>query len=161
MKNDHLKPRESVIPQGEPAPDFTLLTQSREPWTLTGALEKGDVVLSFYPMAFTEVCGSEMDCINKEMARWTDQGAQVVGISTDSFATQKAWADANNFQQPLLADMHREVCKAYGLYWADLNVTGRGTVIVTKKDGKPVVKWSQGREPGKAFDLDEVLGAMA
>jgi peroxiredoxin len=160
MKNEHLTPRDAVLTAGEPAPDFTLLDQDRNEWKLSDALEKGDVVLSFYPMSFTGVCGTEMECITKEMARWQDQGAQIVGVSCDSFAVQKAWADQGGFKQTLLADMHREVCKAYGLYWADLNVASRGTVIVTKGDAGPVVKWSQAREVMNAMDFDEVLAAM-
>lgn len=165
IRNDNLTPRDSVIPAGEAAPDFTLLDQDRNEFKLSDALEKGDVVLSFYPMSFTSVCGTEMACVRDEAAQLAQSGANVVGVSTDSFAVQNAWAEKEGFKHTLLADMHRQVCQAYGLYWADLNVASRGTVIVTTGgpdgNGTPVVKWSQAREPGEAFKLDEVLGAMA
>lgn len=157
-----LTPRETPITAGETAPDFTLKTQDREDWTLSEALNNGDVVLCFFPLAFTSVCGTEMECITKEMARWSADGAQMVGVSCDSFASLKAWADQMGYTHTLLADMHREVCKAYGLYWADLNVSSRGTVIVTKGEGgKPTVKWAEAREPGVAMDFDAVLAKMA
>lgn len=161
MKNAHLKPRDAVLETGDTAPDFTLNDQNRAEWNLTKALEKGDVVLSFFPMAFTGVCGTEMECINKELARWTSEGVQVVGVSCDSFAALKAWADQAGFKQTLLADMHRDVCRAYGIYWPELNVSGRGTVVIEKGPDGPRVKWSQKREIGDAFDLDEVVAAMA
>ncbi len=161
-RNDNLQPREGLIKPGQPAPDFTLTDQNRDEWTLSAALDKGDVVLAFFPLAFTGVCGTEMKCVTSEMASWKDKGATVVGVSCDSFATLKAWADAEGLSQTLLADMHREVCKAYGLYWDDLNVSKRGTVVITKNDaGEPTVKWSQAREPGNAMDFGEVLAQLA
>jgi len=126
MKNDHLHSRETPLAVGETAPDFTLQDQDRKEWKLSDAVKLGDVVLCFYPMAFTGVCGVEMKCVNDEMAAWTKKSAKVVGISCDSTAVQKAWADSMGLKQTLLADMHRHVCKAYGFYWADLNVSSRG-----------------------------------
>ncbi|MEL6330879.1 MAG: redoxin domain-containing protein [Planctomycetota bacterium] len=158
MKNDHLEPRGAILGPGEPAPEFTLLDQHRGEWRLSEAVEKGPVVLCFFPLAFTEVCGSEMDCVQRDFDAWTSKGAQVVGVSCDSFATQKAWADQTGYGFPLLADMHRQVCHAYGLYWADLNVAARGTVIVERgPEGTPVVRWSEGREVMKAMDFSEIL----
>ncbi len=160
--NAHLVTRQAPLKAGDPAPDFTLTDQNREPWSLSEALGQGDVVLSFFPLAFTGVCGTEMQCVTAEMSTWKDKGAQVVGVSCDSFAALKAWADQMDIKHTLLADMHREVCRAYGLYWADLNVATRGTVVITKDDaGRPVVKWSQAREASDAMDLDEVLAHLS
>ncbi|MBL8764794.1 MAG: redoxin domain-containing protein [Phycisphaerae bacterium] len=157
MVNEHLIARSEPPRPGEPAPDFTLPDQDRKEWTLSRARINGDVVLCFYPMSFTSVCGTEMECLTREMSRWTAVGAQMVGISCDSFAVQRAWADQMGFKQPLLADMHRAVCRAYGLYWPDLNVAWRGTVVVGR-DG--LVRWSQKREIKSAMNLDEVLAAI-
>lgn len=162
MKNDHLKPRETPLAVGEIALDFTLQDQDRKEWKLSDAVKLGDVVLCFYPMAFTGVCGVEMKCVNDEMAGWTNKGAKVIGISCDSTAVQKAWADSMGLKQTLLADMHRHVCKAYGLYWADLNVSSRGTVVIGKSaTGQGKVKWSQSRQPGNAVKFDDVLAALS
>jgi len=161
VKNDHLEPRDTIVRPGEPAPDFTLLDQDRNEFHLAGEVKKGDIVLSFYPMSFTTVCGSEMECINAEIDRWEKAGKRIVGVSCDSFAVQKAWAEQGGFKQTLLADMHRQVCRAYGLYWPELNVASRGTVIVTDGDSGPAVKWSQAREVGDAMDFEEVYAAMS
>lgn len=162
MRNDHLKPREKPIGAGETAPDFTLLDQNRKEWKLSDALRSGDVVLCFFPLAFTGVCGTEMKCITAEMESWKGKDAQVVGVSCDSFAVLKAWADAEGFKQTLLADMHRQVCRAYGLYWPDLNVSSRGTVVIGKAaDGRGRVKWAQSREPKVGMDWNEVLAVIA
>lgn len=165
MANENLTPstpRTTPLAVGETAPDFTLKTQDRADWTLSEAVKKGDVVLCFYPLAFTGVCSTEMKCVNDEMGKWQAKGAMVVGVSCDSFAANKAWADQMGIKQTLLCDMHRQVCKAYGLYWADLNVSQRGTVVIGRSaDGKGKVKWVQARQPGNAMDWDTVLAQIA
>lgn len=150
--------RNGVIGLGETAPDFTLKDQNRQDWNLAEHVKQGDVVLCFYPLAFTGVCSTEMKCVSDEMAKWTASGAKVVGISCDSFAVLAEWSKQLGLKQALLADMHREVCKQYGLFWKDLNVSQRGTVVIGKSaDGKGKIKWTQSREPGKAMNFDEVL----
>jgi len=158
IRNEHLSASESALQPGDTAPLFTLPDQDRNEWSLADHLGKGDVVLAFYPLDFTSVCSDEMTCLTSEMSRLAEAGAEVVGISCDSFAAHKAFAEQLGLKHTLLADMHREVCKAYGLYWADLNVAQRGTVIVGA-DGK--VKWTQSREPGNAFDLQELMASLA
>ncbi|MCU0688651.1 MAG: redoxin domain-containing protein [Phycisphaerales bacterium] len=157
-----LSVRDSIIPVGAAAPMFELPTTVRgETWKLADAIKKGDVVLSFFPMAFTGVCSMEMECITKEFAKLQAKGgghSTAVGISCDSGPALGAWATQLGLTHTLLSDMHRTVCKAYGLYWPDMNIAWRGTVIVGT-DGK--VKWSQKRDIPAAFKLDEVLDALS
>ncbi len=161
MKNEHLTPRASPLSVGDIAPEFTLLDQDRKEWRLSDAVRTGDVVLCFVPLAFTGVCGTEMGCIAKDALTWGKKGATVVGISCDSFATLKAWSEKEGYSQRLLADMHRSVCRAYGLYWSDLNVSQRGTYVIGKSsDGKGTIKFAQAREPGKAMDWASVLAMV-
>ena len=156
-----LPARKEPIEKGQTAPDFTLMTQGREEWTLSQALEKGDVALCFYPMDFSPVCSTEMKCVADEFDAWHEKGVQVVGVSCDSFFTHEAWAKALGLKQTLLADMHRAVSKAYGFYWPDLNISSRGTVLVGKNDsGKPVVKWVQTREIKDAMNLHDLLAQI-
>jgi peroxiredoxin len=150
--------RSSPIAQGDVAPDFTLPDQDRQDWKLADALRQGDVVLCFFPFAFTGVCGTEMKCVSDEMAAWKAKGATVVGISCDSMFTNKAWAEKEGYTHRILSDLHRRVVRAYGLLWEDLNVSRRATVIIGKSaDGVGRVKFVQTREPGKAMTWDEVL----
>lgn len=158
MRNEHLTPRDTPLAPGDTAPRFTLADHDRNEWSLDEHLGNGDVVLAFYPLDFTGVCSDEMSCLTSELARFAGAEAEVVGISCDSFAAHAAFREKLGLKHTLLADMHREVCKAYGLYWADLNVSSRGTVVIGP-DG--VVKWAQSREPGNAFDLDELLATLA
>jgi peroxiredoxin len=162
MSHDTLTARTSIISAGEIAPVFTLMNPTRAEWTLSDAVKKGDVVLCFFPFAFTGVCGTEMQCISKELGTWTSKGAEVVGISCDSTFTLGAWAAAEGFKHTLLSDQHRQVCKAYGIYWADMNTTHRATVVIGKAaDGKGRVKFSQSREPKNAMNFGEIMAMIA
>lgn len=161
MKNEHLKPRADVIKVGDTAPDFTLTDQDRNQWTLSEHVKKGDVVLCFVPLAFTGVCSTEMRCVSDDLAKWSGQGATVVGVNCDSFAANKAWAEKEGYTHRLLGDMHREVCRAYGLFWSDLNVSQRGTVVIGQDaSGCGKVKFVQAREPGQAMKWEEVLAQV-
>jgi peroxiredoxin len=154
--------RSALIAPGEVAPDFTLNDQHRAAWHLAEHVKKGAVVLCFFPFAFTSVCGTEMECLTKEFARWKAAGATCVGVSCDSSPVLKAWADQHGYTHPLLSDMHRRVVKSYGLFWADLNVATRGTIIIGHSaDGVGRVQWSQAREPGKGMDFDAVMARLA
>lgn len=150
------------IAVGQTAPDFTLKTQDKEEWSLAEQVKKGDVVLCFIPFAFSGPCGIEMECVSKEMARWEKEGANFVGINCDSFFANKAWVDAMGYKQTILADMHREVCKAYGMHWADLNTTTRGTIVIGQSDdGVGTVKFAEAREPANTMDFDSVMAKLA
>ena len=161
MSATSLPVRETPIRIGEVAPDFTLKTQGREDWNLGEALKGSDVVLCFYPFAFSPVCSTEMQCLSEELDSWRSKGAEPVGISCDSFVVQEAWADTMGLKHTLLADMHREVCRAYGFYWPELNVSGRGTVVIGQSDdGRGQVKWVQRREIKDAMNRDELVAAL-
>ena len=156
-----LTPRDGAIGVGDVAPDFVLKDQDTNEWKLSEAAANGPVMLCFYPLDFSPVCSTEMRCITDEFASWEAKGAQVVGVSCDSFFTHKAWADSLGLKQRLLADMHREVCKAYGFYWPDLNVASRGSVLVERDVGGELrVKWVQSREIPQALDGAEMLAAL-
>ena len=162
MSTAQLTPLDAPIQAGHSAPDFTLTDQNREEWSLAEAVKKGDVVLCFYPMDFSPVCSAEMQCVSDDMTKWASKGAQVVGISCDSFFVHAAWAEQLGLKHILLADMHRNVCKAYGLYFEPLNVAARGTVVIGQSDdGIGKVKWVQSREIKDAMDLSEVVAQIS
>ena len=161
MSHAALTPRSSPLSVGDAVPDFTLKTQNRTDWKLSEELAKGDVVICFYPLAFTGVCGTEMACVSKDMHTWSSKGVQVVGLSCDSFAANSAWAEKEGYKHTLLCDMHREVTKAFGLYWADLNVSQRATVRIGKgASGGGVVKSIDARQPGNAMNWEQVLASL-
>ncbi|MFB3430685.1 MAG: redoxin domain-containing protein [Phycisphaerales bacterium] len=156
-----LTERTSPIQPGETAPDFTLKAQNKEDWSLSEAVKKGDVAICFYPMDFSPVCSTEMKCITDDFEKFEKAGAQVVGVSCDSFFVHEAWANQLGLKQTLLADMHRQVCKAYGFYWPDLNISSRGTVVIGQSDdGIGKVKAVRTRDIPQATTTEELLEAL-
>ena len=162
MSNDHLVARASPLGVGDPASDFTLTDQGRVAWRLADHLAKGDVVLCFVPFAFTGVCSTEMRCVSDQVARWRATGATVVGVDCDSPFANKAWSEKEGYSHTILSDSHRAVCRAYGLYWSEMNVAQRGTVVIGGAGGPTPgrVKMIDARPPGQAMDFERVLGAV-
>ncbi|ACU38940.1 peroxiredoxin [Actinosynnema mirum] len=100
---------------GDPVNDFTLPDQDGEPRTLSALLADGPVVLFFYPSAMTSGCTAESCHFRDLAAEFAQAGAQRVGISTDSVARQKQFADINSFDYPLLSDADGAVAEAFGV----------------------------------------------
>jgi peroxiredoxin len=142
---------------GDSAPDFTLKDQDQKDWTLSSLRGKKNVVLIFYPLDWSPVCTGENKCISDDFPKFEQANAEVVGISTDSFFSHKAWADALSLKQKLLADFNRDVVKQYGLYFEPLNCGKRATVIVDK-NGK--VAYAKVQEIKTARDDKEILEAL-
>lgn len=145
------------IKVGDVAPDFTLKNQDGNEVSLVSFKGQKNVVLAFYPLDWSPVCTNENKCLTDDFPSFSDANAELLGISTDSFFSHKAWADSLDLKHTLLADMHRDVCKAYGLYFPDLNCSKRATVIVGK-DGK--VAYVKVQEIKTARDDKEILDAL-
>ena len=105
---------------GAKAPDFTLPNQENKPVTLSEQLQKGPVVLAFFPAAFSSVCTTEMCTFRDSAADLNKVNAQVLGVSVDTFFAQKAWADAQKLNFPLLSDFNKTVIRQYGVVNPDM-----------------------------------------
>lgn len=99
-------------------------------------------VLYWYPLDFTFVCPTEIKGFQSLLEEFEDDGITVIGASTDSFHSHKAWfKDRDTFPDeithPVLADTNHEVSRAFGVLKEDAGIAYRGTVIV---DDKGVVR---------------------
>ena len=121
---------------GSKAPDFTLPNQDREATTLSEQVKKGPVVLAFFPGAFSGTCTSEMCTFRDSSSELNKVGATILGVSTDTFFTLKAWADAQKFTFPLLSDYNREVLGKYGVVNPDMiglkNIAKRAVFVIDR-----------------------------
>ena len=127
-----------AIEIGSKAPDFTLMNQDRQPVTLSTMLKNGPVVLAFVPAAFSSVCQTELCTFRDSIASLGASKAQVVGISTDTFFTLKAWSDQQRFGFPLLSDYNKEVIRSYDVVNPDmigLKDIAKRAVFVIGQDG--------------------------
>jgi peroxiredoxin len=149
---------EKEIEVGQEAPDFTLVDQDKKEVKLSSFRGKKNVVLAFYPLDWSPVCTTENKCFTDDFPKFEATGAEVFGVSADSFFSHKAWADSLGLKQRLLSDVHREVAKKYGLYFEPMNCSKRATVIVDKKG---IVKFKKVQQDIlKARDNNEILEAL-
>src|SRR5207249_10270430 len=95
------------IKVGDPAPDFTLKDQDQKDVKLSDFRGKKNVVLAFYPLDWSPVCTGENKCLTDDFPIFQSSNAEVFGISTDIFFSQKAWAEALGPKHRLLHYTHR------------------------------------------------------
>lgn len=122
---------------GDKAVQFQLPATTGEAVSLEDFRGKQNVVLLFFPFAFSPVCTEEMCGIRDDMARYQELNAAVLGISVDSPFTLKAWAAAENLNFPLLSDFNKEVAPKYGAFYDELRgfkgVAKRAAFVVDKE----------------------------
>ena len=124
------------IAVGAKAPDFTLPNEDREPVSLSAELKKGPVVLAFFPAAFSSVCTTEMCTFRDSAAELNKVGANVLGVSVDTFFALKAWKDANHLNFPLLSDFNKSVIRQFGVVNPDMiglkDIAKRAVFVIDK-----------------------------
>jgi len=154
-----------AVDVGSKAPDFTLVNQDREDVTLSRELGKGNVVLAFFPGAFSGTCTKEFCNLRDAMSSFKNLDATVLGISTDTFFALKAWDDQQKLGFPLLSDYNKEVINKYGVVNPDMiglkNIAKRAVFVI---DTGGVVRYSEvledaRNEPDYA-KLNEALGQI-
>ncbi len=145
---------------GGPAPDFALPDQHRQTVRLSDFAGRKTVVLVFYPLAFTPTCTGELCAIRDEGAALDNHDVQVLGISCDTTAALRAFAEQEKIAYPLLSDFwpHGEVARAYGVFFEQRGIAMRGTFII---DPAGVVRWSVVNPGGEARDTKEYADALA
>ncbi len=124
---------------GDVVPDFELPDQDGVPRRLTALLAAGPVVLFFYPAAMTSGCTKQACHFRDLAAEFAAAGVQRVGISVDSVAKQKQFADLHSFDYPLLSDEGAEVAGIFGVK--------RG--VVGQRLGAPVKRWTFAIDPDR------------
>jgi peroxiredoxin len=125
-----------AVDVGSKAPDFTLVNQNRENVTLSQELASGNVVLAFFPGAFSGTCTKEFCNFRDTMSNFKNVNANVLGVSTDTFFTLKAWDDHERLGFPLLSDYNKEVINKYGVVNPDMiglkNIAKRAIFVIDK-----------------------------
>ena len=119
---------------GDPAPDVAFTMPDRTTVQLTSFKESKNVVVAFYPRAFTGGCEREMRFFQTQISHFEAQDTKVFGSSTDAVAPQKAFADHCGLSFPLISDHPNfQMAKAFGVYDAEKMVNKRVTFVIDKK----------------------------
>ena len=149
---------------GQKPPDFQLFDQDRKLRTLKD-FQGRKVVLAFFPGAFTSGCTKEMCTFRDSMQALNGLKAEVIGICVNDPFTNKAFAEANKLQFPILSDYGREVVREFNVFhdgFAGLKgyIAAKRSVFVLDDEGMVRYRWVS-EDPGKQPDHGEINNALA
>jgi glutaredoxin-dependent peroxiredoxin len=126
-----------AIEIGQKAPGFTLHNSDKNKVNLSDYKGK-NVLLLFFPQAFTGVCTKELCAVRDDISRYSNTNAEVLGISVDSVFTLGKFKEDQNYNFPLLSDFNKEVSALYGSIYTDWildmkGVSKRSAFIIDKE----------------------------
>lgn len=142
------------------APDFELSNQFGERIRLSDFRGKKSVALVFYPLAFSGTCTTELCELRDNIALFKSNDIELMGISVDSKATLRAWAEHEGYDFTLLADFwpHGAVAREYGVFLEEKGYANRATFLI---DTHGEICASFVTAPGQARPFDEYTAAVA
>ncbi|WP_431231421.1 peroxiredoxin [Mycolicibacterium psychrotolerans] len=145
---------------GSDAPDFTLKDQNGQPVTLSDFRGAKNVLLVFFPLAFTGICQGELDYVRDHLDEFDNDDTATLTISVGPPPTHKVWATQSAFSFPVLSDFwpHGAVAQAYGVFNAAAGFANRGTFAI---DRGGVIRFAECKEPGEARDPSVWTQALA
>jgi mycoredoxin-dependent peroxiredoxin len=145
---------------GASAPDFTLKEQNGRPVSLAGLRGTKNVLLVFFPLAFTGICQGELDYVQEHLDSFQNDDTVTLAVSVGPPPTHKVWALQSGFQFPVLSDFwpHGAVAEAYGVFNAAAGYANRGTFVI---DRSGIIRFAECKEPGEARDQSVWTAALA
>jgi peroxiredoxin (alkyl hydroperoxide reductase subunit C) len=124
---------------GDTAPDFTLVTTTGQPVTLSSWRGRKNVLVAFFPLAFTSTCTAELCSFTDDYSVFDAKGVHVIPISVDAVPSLKAFKEKLNIGPELASDFRRDVARAYGVLNDEKFFANRAYFLVDKTG---VVRWS-------------------
>lgn len=124
---------------GSEAPLFSLPSTGGGEVSLTDFRANQNVLLAFFPLAFTSTCTAEMCEFSEEYARYESTETAVLPISVDSVPTLRAFKAQEGLRVELLSDFHRDVARAYGVLKEPEFFAERAYILI---DRTGVVRWT-------------------
>jgi peroxiredoxin len=124
---------------GDLAPDFTAASTSGKDVSLSSFRGKRNVLLAFFPLAFTGTCTKELVCFTEDFDQFGDKGVEILPISVDSTASLREFKNKLQMKTDLLSDFRRDVSRAYGVLNEDRFYSNRAYFLIDK-EGR--VRWS-------------------
>ncbi|MEM6698877.1 MAG: peroxiredoxin [Bacteroidota bacterium] len=151
------------ITVGDQAPDFTLTSEAKEEVSLSDYKGKNVVVL-FFPLAFTGVCTTELCTMRDDFSEYENLNAQILAISVDSPFTLEQFKNTQNYNFPLLSDFNKEVSTAYDALHEEFAFGMKGvskrSAFVVDKEG--VVRYAEVLEnPGEQPKYEDIKATLS
>lgn len=157
-----------AIQIGQKAPDFTLYDSEKNKRSLAEFAGNKNVLLLFFPQAFTGVCTKELCAVRDGIAKYDNDKVQVLGISVDSVFTLAKFKEEQHYNYPLLSDFNKEVSALYDTLYAsftdmDMRGVSKRSAFIIDKEG--IVQYAEVLESaGNIPDfkaIDEKLASLA
>jgi peroxiredoxin len=143
---------------GDIAPQFTAASTSGTDVSLSSFRGARNVLLAFFPLAFTGTCTQELICFNEDFDQFAEQGVEILPISVDSTASLREFKQKLQMRTELLSDFKRDISRAYGVLNNDRFYSNRAYFLIDK-GGR--VRWSHiEAKNGERRDDSEILVAI-
>ena len=148
-----------MITIGQAAPDFELVNQHGEKVSLASFKGEKNVVVLFYPFAFSGICTGELCALRDDLSAFQNEYVQLLAISCDPMFSQRAFAEHEGYKFPLLSDFwpHGDVAKAYGVFDQERGRATRGTFVIDKEG---ILRWQVINGAGDARNTGDYKAAI-
>lgn len=150
---------------GQRVPTFTLPDTDEDDRSLAEFVQRGKVVIAFFPFAFSGTCDREMCTFRDNVAKLNSVKGQVVGISVDSVFTLRIFAQTYGIEFPLLSDFNKNVTRMFGVLqdsWLSFGYRGVSKRAVFVVDGKGILRYRWVTDvPTEEPPYDLVVSALA
>jgi peroxiredoxin len=124
---------------GDAAPDFVAPSTSGKDVSLSSFRGKRNVLLAFFPLAFTGTCTKELVCFTEDFDQFAGKGVEILPISVDSTASLKEFKNKLQMKTELLSDFKRDISRAYGVLNEDRFYSNRAYFLIDR-EGR--LRWS-------------------
>ena len=145
---------------GSMAPDFELVNQHGQKISLSSHQGKKNVVVIFYPFAFSGICTGELCALRDDLSPFQNDKVELISISCDPMYANKVFAEQEGYKFQVLSDFwpHGAIAKAYGVFDENRGCATRGSFIIGT-DGK--IKWMVVNGLGEARNIAEYKAALS
>lgn len=158
----------TIAKVGQPAPDFNMAS-TKDMKTLADNVKLSDytgkwLLLMFYPLDFTTVCPTELTAFSDRIDELTGIGAEVIGVSTDSVHSHRAWLltpieknGVEGLKYPLAADITGEVSRKYGVLIEGEGIALRGLFVI---DPQGILRYQVVHDLNIGRSVDETIRVL-
>ena len=144
---------------GEAAPDFVAPSTSGKDLSLSSFRGKRNVLLAFFPLAFTGTCTKELVCFTEDFDQFAGKGVEILPISVDATPSLKEFKNKLQMKTELLSDFKRDISRSYGVLNEDRFYSNRAYFLIDR-EGR--IRWSHMEgSNGDRRDNSEILAAIA
>ena len=144
---------------GDVAPDFTAASTSGKDVSLADFRGKKNVLLAFFPLAFTGTCSKELACFSEDFDRFAGRGVEILPISVDAVPSLREFKNKLQMKTDLLSDFKRDISRAYGVLNEDRFYSNRAYFLIDR-EGR--LRWSHVEtNNGERRENEEIFAAMS